>query len=163
MANWAINLKMKSYMPLFFKKCCIIENPWQRTFCVNTNCLLMLAPDCLGHFGTGLVFFLVWRIKRKIYWLIHYLLFHVPLRNSSLIRRRHHYQWRAAKFRPMLGAQGLWAGRDFLSSHTCCDTGPRFFSVSSIGPPHTVTSTTCMGMQRTCSNPDLYGYKVKED
>jgi hypothetical protein len=26
--------------------------------------------------------------------------------------RRHHFQWRAAKFRPMLGAQGLWAGRD---------------------------------------------------
>jgi hypothetical protein len=27
-------------------------------------------------------------------------------------RRRHHYQWRAAQFRPMFGAQGLWAGRD---------------------------------------------------
>jgi hypothetical protein len=26
--------------------------------------------------------------------------------------RRHHCRWRAAKFRPMLGAQGLWAGRD---------------------------------------------------
>jgi hypothetical protein len=25
---------------------------------------------------------------------------------------RHQYRWRAAKFRPMLGAQGLWAGRD---------------------------------------------------
>jgi hypothetical protein len=24
----------------------------------------------------------------------------------------HHCRWRAAKFRPMLGAQGLWAGRD---------------------------------------------------
>jgi hypothetical protein len=29
-----------------------------------------------------------------------------------LIWRRHHCQWRAAKFRLMLGAQGLWAGRD---------------------------------------------------
>jgi hypothetical protein len=102
MANWTINLKMKSYMPLFFKKCWFIENPWQRTFCVNTNCLLFLASDCLGHFGTGLiVFFLVWRIKRKIYWFIQYLLFYVPLKNFSLIWRRHHYRWRAAKYRPM--------------------------------------------------------------
>ena len=45
-------------------------------------------------------------------WLIDYLLFYVPLKNFSPIWRRHHYRWRAAKFRPMLGAQGLWAGRD---------------------------------------------------
>jgi hypothetical protein len=30
----------------------------------------------------------------------------------SLIWRRHHCRWKAAKFRPKLGAQGLWAGRD---------------------------------------------------
>jgi hypothetical protein len=41
-------------------------------------------------------------------WLIDYLLFYVSLKNFSLIWRRH----RAAKFRPMVGAQGLWAGRD---------------------------------------------------
>jgi hypothetical protein len=40
------------------------------------------------------------------------LLFYAPLKNFSLIRGRHHCRWRAAKFRPMLGAQGLWAGRD---------------------------------------------------
>jgi hypothetical protein len=39
-------------------------------------------------------------------WLIDYLLFYVPLKNISLIWRRHHYRWRAAKFRPMLGAHG---------------------------------------------------------
>jgi hypothetical protein len=44
--------------------------------------------------------------------MIDYLLFYVPLKNISLIWRRHHCWWRAAKFRPMLGAQGLWAGRD---------------------------------------------------
>jgi hypothetical protein len=33
-------------------------------------------------------------------------------KKNSLIWRRHHYRWRAAKFRPMLGTQGLWAGRD---------------------------------------------------
>jgi hypothetical protein len=45
-------------------------------------------------------------------WLIDYLLFYVPLKNILLMWRRHHYRWRAAKFRLMLGAQGLKAGRD---------------------------------------------------
>jgi hypothetical protein len=44
--------------------------------------------------------------------LIDYLGFYVPFKNFSLMWRRHHYRWRAAKFRPMPGAQGLWAGRD---------------------------------------------------
>jgi hypothetical protein len=42
------------------------------------------------------------------------LLFYVPLKNFSLIWRRHHCRWGAAKFRPMLSAQGLWAGRDLF-------------------------------------------------
>jgi hypothetical protein len=45
-------------------------------------------------------------------WLIDYLRFYVLLKNFSLIWGRDHCRWRAAKFRPMLGAQGLWAGRD---------------------------------------------------
>jgi hypothetical protein len=45
-------------------------------------------------------------------WLIDYSRFYVPLKNISLIWRRHHCRWRAAKFRPMLGFQGLWVGRD---------------------------------------------------
>jgi hypothetical protein len=44
--------------------------------------------------------------------IIDHLRFYVPLKNISLIWRRHHFQWSAAKIRPMLGAQGLWAGRD---------------------------------------------------
>jgi hypothetical protein len=44
-------------------------------------------------------------------WLIDYLWFYVPLKIFLLIWKRHHCRWRAAKFRPMLGAQGLWAGR----------------------------------------------------
>jgi hypothetical protein len=43
--------------------------------------------------------------------MIDYLWFYVPLKNFSLIWRRHHCRWRAATFRPMLSAQGLWAGR----------------------------------------------------
>jgi hypothetical protein len=49
---------------------------------------------------------------KQIQWLIDYLRFYVPLKNFSLTWRRHHCRWRAPKFRPMLGAQGLWAGRD---------------------------------------------------
>jgi hypothetical protein len=45
-------------------------------------------------------------------WLIDYLQFYVPLKNFSLIWRRHQCRWRTAKFRPILGAQGRWAGRD---------------------------------------------------
>jgi hypothetical protein len=45
-------------------------------------------------------------------WLIDYLRFYVPLNNLSLIWRRHHCRWRAAKFRLMIGVQVLWAGRD---------------------------------------------------
>jgi hypothetical protein len=45
-------------------------------------------------------------------WFKIYLRFYVPLKNISLILRRHHCRWRAAKFWPMLGAQSLWAGRD---------------------------------------------------
>jgi hypothetical protein len=47
----------------------------------------------------------------KYYILIDYLWFYVPLKNFSLIWRRHHSRWRAAKFRPMFSAQGPRAGR----------------------------------------------------
>jgi hypothetical protein len=33
------------------------------------------------------------------------------LKNFSLVWRRRHYRWRTARFRPMLGEQGLWARR----------------------------------------------------
>jgi hypothetical protein len=45
-------------------------------------------------------------------WLVDYLQFYVLLKNISLIWRRRHCRWRAANFRPTLGAQGLWAGWD---------------------------------------------------
>jgi hypothetical protein len=38
------------------------------------------------------------------------------LRPAQEFWRRHHCRWRAAKFRPMLGAQGLWAGRVIYSA-----------------------------------------------
>jgi hypothetical protein len=65
-------------------------------------------------------------------WLIDYLLFYVPLKNFLLIWRRHHYRWRAAKFRPMLGDQGLWAGRDLYCA-TPTVTRASVFPLSSEG------------------------------
>jgi hypothetical protein len=43
---------------------------------------------------------------------LFYVLFYVPLKNFSLLWRRHHYQWRTLTFTPMFGTHGLWAGRD---------------------------------------------------
>jgi hypothetical protein len=73
-------------------------------------------------------------------WLIDYLGFYVPLKNFSLIWRhhhcrwrftymetRHHCRWRATKFRPMLGAQGLLAGR-YLYRATPAETRDLGFS-----------------------------------
>jgi hypothetical protein len=77
-------------------------------------------------------------------WLIDYLQFYVPFKNFSLIWRRHHCQWRAAKFRPMLGAQGLWAGRDLYRA-TPAVTRDSVFPVSSEGPPHLVASYDTRG------------------
>jgi hypothetical protein len=64
------------------------------------------------HFFLICADILMWSYTKIKDWLIDYLQFCVPLKNFSLIWRRNHCQWRAAKFRPMLGAQGLWAGRD---------------------------------------------------
>jgi hypothetical protein len=49
--------------------------------------------------------------NETFFWLIGYLQFYVPLKNISLIWRRHHCRWRTAKFKPILGARSPWAGR----------------------------------------------------
>jgi hypothetical protein len=59
-------------------------------------------------------------------WLLNYLWFYIPLKNFSLIWRRHHCLWRATKFRPMLGAQGLWAGRDLYRATSAVTWDLRF-------------------------------------
>jgi hypothetical protein len=59
--------------------------------------------------------------------LINYLEFYVPLKNFSLIWRRHQCRWRAAKCRSMLGAHGLWAERDLYRA-TPAVTGDLGFS-----------------------------------
>jgi hypothetical protein len=55
---------------------------------------------------------------------------YIPLRDFSLTWRRHYCTWRAAKFRPMLGAQGLWAGRSLYRYTPAGTRDLVFFSVS---------------------------------
>ena len=52
--------------------------------------------------------------------------FYVSLKRFSLIWRRHHCRWRAAKFKPMLGARGLWAGRDLYRATPAVTRGLGF-------------------------------------
>jgi hypothetical protein len=51
---------------------------------------------------------------------------YVPLKNISLIWRRHRCRWRAAKFRPMLCAKGLWGGRDLFRATPAVTQGLSF-------------------------------------
>jgi hypothetical protein len=70
-------------------------------------------------------------------WLIN-LLFTVlfpALEFFTCIWKRH--WWRAAKFSPMLGARGIWAGRDLYLATPAVTQGLGF-SVSSEGPSHSV-------------------------
>jgi hypothetical protein len=53
---------------------------------------------------------------------VDYLLFYFPLKNISLMWRRHHYRL----FRPMLGAQGLRAGRDLYRAISAVTQGLSF-------------------------------------
>jgi hypothetical protein len=106
---------------------------------------VILAPDLFG-------FFSLYRDQRErmIDWLIDWLftvLRPVPLKIFSLIWRRHHYRWRAAKFRPMHGAQGHWAGRDLYRATPTVTRDLSFPGlIRMTAPPHSVTSTTRMGM-----------------
>jgi hypothetical protein len=68
-------------------------------------------------------------------WLIDWLLIYVPHTNISLIWRRHHYRRKAAKFRPMLGAQGLWAGRDLYRATSAVTRGLHFSSLIRMSVP----------------------------
>jgi hypothetical protein len=56
---------------------------------------------------------------------IDYLRFYVPLKNW----RRHQCRWRAEKFRPTLGTQGLWAGRDLYRATPAVTQDLVFFSL----------------------------------
>jgi hypothetical protein len=115
----------------------------------------------------------------------NFLLSYVALKSFSLILRRHNYLWRVAKFRPMLGAQGLWAGRDLYRATPAVTRGLGFSGLIRRTAPfshllrHTSGCggsiltwiltvsyqspfTTRKGMWRTYSNPDPNGAFVLE-
>jgi hypothetical protein len=86
---------------------------------------------------------------RKIDWL-----FYVPLKNFSLIWRRHHYRRRAAKFRPMLGAQSLWAGRDLYRAPPAVTRGLGFSGLIWRTAPFSRLFRHTMGCGESNLNPD---------
>jgi hypothetical protein len=90
-------------------------------------------------------------------WLINCLLFYVPLKNFSLIWRRHNCRWTAAKFRLMLGTQRLWAGRDLYRATPAVTR-----SLSFSGLIQRTAPFSCLlrhtGMWRIYSNPGPRGY-----
>jgi hypothetical protein len=63
------------------------------------------------------------------------LLLYVPLNNCSLIWRRHHCQWKTTKFKPMLRAQGLWAGRDLYCATLAVTRGLGFSDIIRMTAP----------------------------
>jgi hypothetical protein len=65
-----------------------------------------------------------------------------PAQNFSFIWRRHHCRWRAAKFRPMLGA--FEQGGIFIVQHLLWH-GASVFPVSSERPPNSVASYDTRG------------------
>jgi hypothetical protein len=69
----------------------------------------------------------IWR-RHHCRWLINYLPFYLSRKKFSLIWTCHHCQWRAAKFRPMLSAQGLWAGGDLYRATPTVTGRLGFFS-----------------------------------
>jgi hypothetical protein len=90
----------------------VLYQSWWRLF-VNESCLNQHKNNIhTKHISTKISMLQSVNIPYDEDWLIDYLRFYIPLKNFSLIWRRHHCRWRAAKFMPILGTQGLWAGRD---------------------------------------------------
>jgi hypothetical protein len=69
------------------------------------------------------------------FWLIDCLLFNVLLENLSLVWRHRHYRWRAAKFKPRLGA--FEQGQSFLTR------GPRATSLNWVILANILHINTC--------------------
>jgi hypothetical protein len=93
--------------------------------------------------------------------LIDYLLFYVSLKNFSLIWRRHHCRWRAAKSSPMLGAQGLWAGRDLYRATPAVTRDLGFSGLIRRTAPFSRLLRHTRSVWRTYSNPDAHGSIAK--
>jgi hypothetical protein len=75
-------------------------------------------------------------------------MFYIPLKYISFIWRRRHYRWSAAKFRPMFGAQGLWAGREFYRAISAATQGLGFSGLMRRTARVSCLSTTHKGVCR---------------
>jgi hypothetical protein len=84
-------------------------------------------------------------------WLIDGLRFYVPLKNFSLIWRRHHYRWCLCS-----ALRAFEQGGIFIVPHLLWH-GASVFQVSSDGPPFQSPLTIRKRMWRTYSNPDITG------
>jgi hypothetical protein len=92
------------------------------------------------YYGCGVRILVTMHRHTKLFiltdWLmIDYLRFYVPLKNCSLIWRRHLCRWRAVKFRSMLDTQGLWAGRGlYRATHAVTQDLGFFFFIWKTNP-----------------------------
>jgi hypothetical protein len=77
-----------------------------------------------------------------------------------LIWRSHHYRWRAAKYRSMLGAQGLWAGRDLYRAIPAVTRDLGFSDLIRRTAPFSQLLKDYKDMWRIYSNPDPYGSPI---
>jgi hypothetical protein len=75
---------------------------------------------------------------------------------NKVIWRHHHYRWRASKFRPMLGAQGLWSGRDLYRATPDVTRGLGFSGLIRRTAPFS-RLLRHEGMWRIYSNLDPHG------
>jgi hypothetical protein len=106
---------------------------------LESSCVSLLIQTCLSchHVNYTYAFPCTWcqhtnrqtSNRQSICWTWKsLLLFYIPLKNFSLIWRRHYLPVKGCKFRPMLSASDGSLGREgSLSCHTCYDTGPWFF------------------------------------
>ena len=83
--------------------------------------------------------------RTLIDWLIDYLRFYVPLKNISLIWRRHHCRWRAANLGLCSALRAFEQGGIFIVPHLLWH-GASVFPVSSEGPPHLVAFYDTQGV-----------------
>jgi hypothetical protein len=97
-----------------------------------------------------------WLIDWFFVWLIDWLIDNSSTSRTEIFKsicRRHHCQWRAAKFSPRLDAQSLWAVWIFIVPHLLSH-GTSIFPVSSERPPILSPLTTHREMWGIYSYPD---------
>jgi hypothetical protein len=90
--------------------------------------------------------------------LIDCLRFYVPLKNFSLIWRRHPLPVKGYKIEAYARRSGPLSREGSLSCHTWCDTGPRFSRSYPKDRPIQSPLTTHKGMWRIYSYTDPHGF-----